>query len=261
MEFGISWFPMNGMRPIGKALDSTERHSWHGFTLIELLVVIAVIAILAALLLPALSRAQEAGRGVSCANNLHQFAIAADLYSQDNRNELPDFLDWLGATPGNAPPPPPGNTGNLNLTTGELYPYLKDPLVYLCPTDKLTLPAKPAASDRGFSYAMNCVLCHDNNAATFVAPARTLLFAEAEMDLTDSYGLIGPENYMDIYLMDTTNIAFRHNGCGNIAYCDFHVASVDAKVFKQLKLSKRFWLAASSSDPETVGVMNQVPNP
>lgn len=69
------------------ASDSTKGR--RAFTLIELLTVIAIIAILAALLLPALSRAEANARRTKCLNNLKQINLGVRMYADDHGDILP----------------------------------------------------------------------------------------------------------------------------------------------------------------------------
>ena len=79
-----SWSSGESAGRSGRSEILRRRLSRCSFTLIELLVVIAIIAILAAMLLPALNRAREKARAVSCVGNLRQTGYLLASYRNDH---------------------------------------------------------------------------------------------------------------------------------------------------------------------------------
>jgi prepilin-type N-terminal cleavage/methylation domain-containing protein len=176
-------------------LQFPRERSRRAFTLIELLVVIAIIAVLAAMLLPALGRAKEKARRVSCISNVRQISVAMKLYVDDNNNSYPPRF----------PAPPAGSPYSCKpcrtddwriyaasyLSTSTNAVAMGGNCVFVCPSDKGipgVIAADPfnAVAPRpnrfadffGSSYCLNAVLTRLGKETAVLMPSDTFMGAE-----------------------------------------------------------------------------------
>ncbi len=204
-----------------------------GFTLIELLVVIAIIAILAAILFPVFARAREKARQTSCLSNVKEIVLGTMMYIQDYDERLPRlYYNQTG--------PPTRIT-----ITMMIEPYLKNTQIWNCASAAHATTSVVGLTLRSYSYQQ---MLDFIKLAKIQRPAEMVMWFDGCQDSwgpgrgyrpSNGYnGVISaqtgwpPNCYNDLWDAGGQgrpgfNFSPRHNGMGNVGFCDGHAKAMN----------------------------------
>ncbi|NLE54029.1 MAG: DUF1559 domain-containing protein [Lentisphaerae bacterium] len=198
------------------------------FTLIELLVVIAIIAILAAMLLPALAKARDKARQISCTSQLKQLGLAMGMYMDDFARAPYQQNSENGNHPSDTP-------GSLIY---KLKDYVGDSKIWKCPATVRV--AGETATLIFNSYFFNGAVFQSAIPQSAIAYPSEMAFARDFRDQRNcaclrprwnsavTGDMLSAAVWFDGCWYSTAEVRFdnMHNGGGNFPYMDGHVGWV-----------------------------------
>jgi len=203
-----------------------------GFTLIELLVVIAIIAILAAILFPVFARAREKARQTSCLSNVKEIVLGTLMYVQDYDERLPRlyYRDPSGA---------------MTSITMMIEPYLMNTQIWNCASAAAETSSVAGLPLRSYSYQQFLDFV---KLATIKRGSETVMWFDGCQDSWGPGRGYNPANGFNSAIASQTNwpagcsncywntgslgrpgfnFSPRHNGMGNVGFCDGHAKSMN----------------------------------
>jgi prepilin-type N-terminal cleavage/methylation domain-containing protein/prepilin-type processing-associated H-X9-DG protein len=177
------------------------------FTLIELLVVIAIIAILASMLLPALGKARERAREISCLNKMKQIHLAAMVYADDFDGEgviskvTGDQVSW-------------------GQRLAKYLPGTNHALIYRCPSDK-----NDWNDHDGYDYSIGI-----NESTKGLGQGKLSVLTKYK----PSERFYFADTFSKVVLNNTpiTDVGNRHSKKANFIFIDGHGASLKSKAYR-----------------------------
>ncbi|OGV52178.1 MAG: hypothetical protein A2X49_05890 [Lentisphaerae bacterium GWF2_52_8] len=203
------------------------------FTLIELMLVIASISILMALLLPALNKAREMAKRISCLNNPRQIYLGFLMYENDFNNWMPTNkaspdIRWVAKLQ----PYVQGSLHEKEIAQPNTYAYNK---VWWCPNACRTViwSGYPYMGDISYGYNQNAFgavwgysKSYPNGLkfSMLKKPSAHLLTTEPHTALADP----STWAYMGRQASFSSNVYPRHEPFANTLFCDGHAESVRA---------------------------------